>query len=84
MKMKKAAALILGAVMILQLMACGSEAQPTGKEAASEKVSAESSETETKATDGEIVIHYWAQWTENETQAEVLKEAILRLPFQGA
>ena len=24
------------------------------------------------------MIHYWAQWSENETQAEILKEAIAR------
>ena len=30
------------------------------------------------ADEGETVIHYWAQWSENETQAKVLKDAIAR------
>lgn len=86
MKMKKAAALLIGAVMTLQLAACGnSAAETTGQETEKpaqeqEREVQETAETaETSETSGdEVVIHYWAQWTENETQAEVLKEAIAR------
>lgn len=30
------------------------------------------------AEEGDVVLHYWAQWSENETQADVLKDAIAR------
>lgn len=88
MKMKRAAALFLGAAMILQLTACGNSAAETAEQTKEEPAVTEENvqETETaeeteKAPEEEVVIHYWAQWTENETQAEVLKEAIAR--FEG-
>ena len=73
--MKKLLAMLLTGVMMLGLVACGAkEEAPAEAPAAKEEAPAE--EAEESAEDA--VIHYWAQWSENETQAEILKEAIAR------
>ncbi len=90
--MKKWIALILALMMALSLMACSAEkpAEETTTPSSTEKTEEPSKEEteepakeetpapaeETPAED--IVISYWAQWSENETQAAVLKEAIAR------
>lgn len=73
--MKKLLAMLLTGVMMLGLVACGAkEEAPAEAPAAKEEAPAE--EAEESAEDA--VIHYWAQWSENEAQAEVLKAAIAR------
>lgn len=74
--MKKLLAMLLTGVMLLGLVACGAtEEAPAEAEtpAATEEAPAEEAESAEEA-----VIHYWAQWSENEVQAEVLKAAIAR------
>ena len=78
--MKKLLALFLACLMVLSLVACGTE--PAEKPADD---GAANAPVETKAPDAPatpdaepIVIHYWSMWSENETQAEVIKDAIAR------
>lgn len=78
--MKKLLALFLACLMVLSLVACGTE--PAEKPADD---GAANAPVETKAPDAPatpdaepIVIHYWSMWSENETQAGVIKDAIAR------
>ena len=70
--MKKLTALLLAIVMVLSLAACSaSNNEVTEAPKATDTVEVpEASEKQT--------IVYWAQWSETETQAEVLKNAIAR------
>ena len=85
--MKKLLALLLAALMVFGMVACAKTAEtpaadtPAGETTATaDKPAEETTADETPAeSDGDkIVIHYWAQWTENEAQAEVYKAAIAR------
>lgn len=85
--MKKLLALLLAALMVFGMAACAKTAEtpaadtPAGETTATaDKPAEETTADETPAeSDGDkIVIHYWAQWTENEAQAEVYKAAIAR------
>lgn len=82
--MKKLYALLLSAAMVLSLTACGNEqaADEVQNEASNtqeESVTAEAAaEEDSKQQTEGGTISYWAQWSENEAQAEVLKEAIAR------
>lgn len=75
--MKKLIAMLLAVVMVLGLAACGNtNTTPT-------EANTPTSAPEIKATEGQQetekqTIVYWAQWSESETQAEVLKDAIAR------
>lgn len=90
--MKKLLALFLACLMVLSLVACsGTPAQnddaPAAAPSETEPAATPDDEApeapEAPAADGEqTVLHYWAQWSENETQAEVLKDAIAR--FEAA
>ncbi len=84
--MKKLIALLLAVVMVLGLVACSAATEtpstpstetpstetPSEKEPAAEEPAADPAPAEKQT------IVYWAQWSENETQAEVLKDAIAR------
>lgn len=73
--MKRFIALLLALTMLVCLASCGSKAADTpsaGTEVPTEKPTEASAPAEKK------VINYWAQWSENETQAAVLKDAIAR------
>lgn len=86
MKMKKLGTLLLTAAMMLGVAACGGDSRETteqgnqkqeenGQESGQEDPGKEAGQS----GDGEeIVLTYWAQWSENETQASVLKDAIAR------
>lgn len=85
--MKKLLALLLAALMVFGMAACAKTAEtPAADTPAGEttpRLTSPQNETtadETPAeSDGDkVVIHYWAQWTENEAQAEVYKAAIAR------
>lgn len=75
--MKKLIAMLLAVVMVLGLAACGNtNTTPT-------EANTPTSAPEIKATEGQQetekqTIVYWAQWSESEAQAEVLKDAIAR------
>ncbi len=78
--MKKLIALLLAAVMVLGLAACGgsSSAPTTAAPAPAEtEAPAAPAETEAPVAEPQTVI-YWAQWSETETQADVIKNAIAR------
>ncbi len=89
-KTKKLCALLLTASMALALAACGnkesesqnqSETSQDTSEQTTPTSSAEESTVESSAgaAEGEdIVLTYWAQWSENEDGVDVLKEAIAR------
>lgn len=76
-------ALLLALVMVFTLAACGGgdaaadtstdDGQTTGDTAAEDTTGGD-----TAAEGEDVVIHYWAQWSENEVQADVLKAAIAR------
>ncbi len=72
--MKKIIALLLAAVMVLGLAACG-EKTPAANETTQAATGTDASEanTEAPATGKEIV--YWSMWTEGEPQGTVIKEA---------
>ena len=91
--MKKLCVLLLTAAMVLSMTACGGKPQESSQnqkdqgqaEAVQTEGSSTGQETEpTQEAQGEsgqkedIVLSYWAQWSENETQAQVLKAAISR------
>lgn len=78
--MKKLLALILACLMVLSLVACGAEPAEKPADDGAANAPAETKAPDAPATpDAEpIVIHYWSMWSENETQAEVLKDAIAR------
>lgn len=75
--MKKIIALLLAAVMVLGLAACGSSTTETPSTTAATPEVQEPVATEA-AAEGTNTIVYWAQWSENEAQALVLKDAIAR------
>lgn len=75
--MKKIIALLLAAVMVLGLAACGSSTTETPSTTAATPEVQETVATEA-AAEGTSTIVYWAQWSENEAQALVLKDAIAR------
>lgn len=82
--MKKLIALLLALVMVIGLVACGAkeEVAPAETEAAA-PAETEAAPAETEAAPAEqITISYWAQYSETETQAAVLKDAIAR--FEAA
>lgn len=75
--MKKLLVMLLTGVMLTGLVACGST--DTSKTDDTSDVKNEDTADVADEGDGEDkVIHYWAQWSENEVQADVLKEAIAR------
>lgn len=78
--MKKLIALLLAVVMVLGLAACGGNTtEPTDGTQANTPATEGEKATEAAASNGETkTIVYWAQWSENEVQAEVLKDAIAR------
>lgn len=91
--MKKLCALLLTAAMVLSMTACGGKPQESSQnqkdQGQAEAVQTEGSSTgqetepaqEAQGESGQkedIVLSYWAQWSENETQAQVLKAAIAR------
>lgn len=86
--MKKLLALLLAALMVLSLVACAqkpeepAQDQPsetaTVEETPSEETPAEQTPAEGEENAEKKVITYWAQWSEDETQAAVLKDAIAR------
>lgn len=78
MKTKRVLALLLASVMTLSMMACGTKTEETPAEDAPVEEKAEVEEKAAAEEAEEITLSYWAQWSENETQAEVLKEAIAR------
>ncbi len=82
--MKKLVALLLAALMVFGMAACAANAETAADDkSTAETPAAEAPVAEEIAADGDkIVIHYWAQWTENEAQAEVYKDAIAR--FEAA
>ncbi|MBS6313705.1 MAG: hypothetical protein KH756_08865, partial [Firmicutes bacterium] len=91
--MKKLLALLLAALMVFGMAACAKTAEtpaadtPAGETTATaDKPAEETTADETPAeSDGDkIVIHYWAQWTENEAQAEVYKAAIAHIIRRAA
>ena len=84
--MKKIIALLLALTMLLGLAACGSKptetpAEEPAVEAPAEQPAEKPAEqpaeepAEEPAPAEKKVISYWAQWSENETQAAVLKQA---------
>lgn len=75
---KKLLALFLACLMVLSLVACASQPAPTPTDKPSTPVDNDPA-TEPVANDGEqTVLHYWSMWSENEMQAEVMKDAIAR------
>ena len=87
--MKKIIAMLLALTMLLGLTACGSKSTETPAEqpvaeAPAEQPAEKPAEqpaqepAEEPAPAEKKVISYWAQWSENETQAAVLKDAIAR------
>lgn len=87
-KMRKFYALLLASTMVLSLAACGNKTNDSDAENnKEEEQTSQEQETEDSKETGdsqetqeaeEVVLNYWAQWSENETQATVLKEAIAR------
>ena len=74
--MKKLLALLLAALMVFGMAACAKTAETPAADTPAEETTAD--ETPAESDGDKIVIHYWAQWTENEAQAEVYKAAIAR------
>ena len=81
MKVKQWIALLLVVVMALGMVACSSNetTEDTSAQGATTETNTEESTDTTEETSGDqIVINYWAQWSENEVQADILKAAIAR------
>lgn len=76
--MKKLLALFLACLMVLSLVACSSKPAEDAPTQAPEKPKETEAKTETTAAAQQTTLHYWSMWSENETQAEVLKDAIAR------
>lgn len=84
--MKKLLVMLLVGVMSFSMVACGGSDANSGNDAdtqadANDGTDADAdadADTEGTTSDGDVVLHYWAQWSENESQAEVLKDAIAR------
>ena len=74
--MKKLLALFLACLMVLSLVACGTE--PAEKPVETEPDAPVETKAPEVSNDEPIVIHYWSMWSENETQAAVIKDAIAR------
>ena len=74
--MKKLLALFLACLMVLSLGACGTE--PAEKPVETEPDAPVETKAPEVSNDEPIVIHYWSMWSENETQAAVIKDAIAR------
>ncbi len=72
--MKKLIALLLVLVMAVGMVACGESAPATTDPAKTEPAGT----TEPAGSADPTTVVYWAQWSETETQAEVIKDAIAR------
>ncbi len=75
--MKKLIAMLLALVMVFGLVACGGSEKPAETQAPAAEAPAAPAEEAPAAAEPQTVV-YWAQWSETETQAEVIKDAIAR------